>query len=422
MARQKAIALQIYIKQGKEDDVKQKISELGNPSNVMQPSMLSHESFPKVHFMRFLVAPATTIKGKDIGASLLYSANLDSSVEEHYKDLATTIGEFLHELFLLCEGYDFPEFDKKNLIPFMQAHFLKTPAFYVGAPNRSVDRIHMEDQLRRDVAEFVNTTDKKMDSPVATLNAIHEWLASDANKDRYTLSETSSKTPRIWWIPAFFTLIIACILLIFMGVIIFPFIHFFYERRNKPLGLDLNQLNAAELEKKEAAENTVYQNQLSQVFITKGGLRRFVLWVNLRLTQILANNIFVKGKLLGTPTIHFARWMMIDGGKRFVFFSNFDGSYDEYLGDFVDNSGWGLNAIYGASEGYPTTFWGLGGGAYKIAQFLGWGRYWQVETQAWYSAYPNLGLSQIINNSLLREGLYKGRMSSKKIERLLRRI
>jgi hypothetical protein len=170
-------------------------------------------------------------------------------------------------------------------------------------------------------------------------------------------------------------------------------------------------------------EDILYQNQLSQVFETKGGLRkimlRFLLWV----TNFGAKNWFVKGQLFGTPTIHFARWVFIDGGKRFVFFSNFDGTYDGYLGDFVDNNGWGLNAIYGAAKGYPRTYFMFAGGSYKILEFMGWGRETQVNTPVWYSAYPWSSLPQIINKSELRVGLFSDKyLEDEEIENLLKRI
>ena len=62
--------------------------------------------------------------------------------------------------------------------------------------------------------------------------------------------------------------------------------------------------------------------------------------------RTLINNFFVKGKLMGIPTIHFARWVLIDNNKHMLFFSNFDGSWQQYLGDFIDKSGWGLTGIF----------------------------------------------------------------------------
>ena len=422
MPRQKAVALQIYIRKGREEEVKAKLQGLGNPANINKPSLLSQVNFPDAHYLRWLVAPAITIRNREIKASLIYSANIDGTYEDHYQRIIGIAGDFLHDLFLLCEGYESQSRDDDTLLRFIRSHFISTPAFYIGAPNRSVDRIQNEARLHESLAQFVNESQETLDSPVATIQAIRKWLSIDENQKIFSIGKEYFKTPRIYWIPALFVILLSLVVLIINALILYPLIHFFYETRLEPLGLDINQLDAREVEAKMAPENQVYQNQLSQVFITKRGLRRLVLWINLRMTNLLARTIFVKGQLLGTPTIHFARWLMIDGGRRFVFFSNFDGSYDEYLGDFVDNSGWGLNAIYGAAVGYPTTRFVMGGGAYKIGEFLAWGRYWQVETQAWYSAYPNLGLEQIINNSLLREGLSKNNLSKKRIEKILRRI
>ena len=140
-------------------------------------------------------------------------------------------------------------------------------------------------------------------------------------------------------------------------------------------------------------------------------------------TSYAARSWFVEGQLMGTPTIHFARWVLIDGGNRFVFFSNFDGSFDEYLGDFVDNNGWGLNAIYGAAKGYPRTFFMFGGGSYKIQEFMGWGRLTQVPTPIWYSAYPWYGLQQIVDKSKLRTELFNsGELNDQEIKTMLSRI
>ena len=422
MPRQKAVALQIYIKRGEEEEVKKKLKTLGNPADVEKPSLLSFKNFPEIHFARWLIAPATTIKGKEIGASLIYSANIDGSREDHYKRMIEVAGDLLHDLFSHCEGYVHQARDDAGLIHFIRKRFIKTPAFYVGAPERSVERIHFEARLHEAVADFVNNNNDTLDSRETTLIAIQDWLAQDDVRKKYGLNKMPSRIPKIYWIPALFGWLVAAVILLVSAVTLLPLIHFFYERRLQPLGLDINQLDARKVETMMAPENHVYQNQLSQVFVTKPGLRKVFLWIILRQTNLLARVFFVKGQLMGTPTIHFARWLYIDKGKRFVFFSNFDGSFDEYLGDFVDNNGWGLNAIYGAAKGYPTTTFVFGGGSYKIGEFLAWGRYFQVETQAWYSAYPNLGLEQIINNSLLHRGLTRSYLSRRKTAILLRRI
>lgn len=52
-------------------------------------------------------------------------------------------------------------------------------------------------------------------------------------------------------------------------------------------------------------------------------------------------------------TVHFARWAIIDNETRLLFTSNFDGSLDDYLDDFVRDGGDQLDAVWGNCENYP---------------------------------------------------------------------
>ena len=104
-------------------------------------------------------------------------------------------------------------------------------------------------------------------------------------------------------------------------------------------------------------------------------------------TRVLANNVFVHGKLLNIPTIHFARWVLFDNNKHVLFFSNFDGNWQQYLGDFIDQSGWGLSGIFSNTVNFPKTRFMITGGAYDEEHFLAWSRSTQVPTQVWYSPY-----------------------------------
>jgi hypothetical protein len=60
------------------------------------------------------------------------------------------------------------------------------------------------------------------------------------------------------------------------------------------------------------------------------------------------------GSLAGVSSIHFARWAILDGGRHLLFETNFDGSWERYLDDFVDNASVGLNAIWANCVNYPT--------------------------------------------------------------------
>lgn len=420
MKLQNKVCLQIPIESGQESALAKVLSASGNPASAQ--SAFPFQKFEEIHFARWFIVPGTILNGKKIPASVMYAANIDGSASRHLKALSEKAAAALDDIFAHCQDYLKQE-DRTpgGRLAYLNAHFLRTQAFYVGAPKRSVEQIREEAKLHGAVREIVKQEKGAAGkSPQATLDHIRRQLAADDRWDR--MSKQPFKLPGIQWIRAFFFLI-AVLLSLIPAIIAIELIHFFYEKRLPPLGLDINQLDAKRLESLKMQEDIVYQNQLTQVFEIKPGLRKIFLHYILWFTNQLANIVAVKGDLLGTPTIHFARWVLIDQGRRYIFLSNFDGSYDEYLGDFIDNGGWGLNAVYSNARGYPRTRYVFLGGAYKIGEFLAWGRFYQVPTQTWYTAYPQFGLPQIINRSKLRVGLFSRKsLNSEQVEDTLRRI
>jgi hypothetical protein len=95
--------------------------------------------------------------------------------------------------------------------------------------------------------------------------------------------------------------------------------------------------------------------------------------------------------------------MIIDGGERLMFFSNFDGSWERYLGDFVDQAHNGLTAVWSNTIGFPPTKGLVNEGASNVDVFKAWTRQYQIRTQVWYSAYPTSTVTNIRNAIALRE-------------------
>ena len=53
-------------------------------------------------------------------------------------------------------------------------------------------------------------------------------------------------------------------------------------------------------------------------------------------------------------TLHEARFVQLDGDKRLMFCSSFDGSWDDYIDDFAATSiGQDFDATWGHTQGYP---------------------------------------------------------------------
>jgi len=412
--RQTAVFLQIYIIPDQVEPLKRLLDSAGNPAK--KNSFFNLNQLDTVHFSRWVIAPAVG----DFKASVIYSGNVDCSVENHLNDLVNGLSESLDQILSHCEGY--PPKDNRTVnsrFLFLKSRSFKTPAFYVGVPNRSVKQIHKEQELHLALKQFVLENKVEWKTDKEAYQAICLFVKDDPKWD---WARQDYKLPRknIPKLIGFGLLVLIILPLVILGVILVFLTSELWDKRKT---FTINDIPIKRMQELKNKEDIIYQNQLSQVFETKRGIRklmlRFILWV----TNFLARNFAVEGQLMGTPTIHFARWVFIDGGKRFVFFSNFDGSFDGYLGDFVDNNGWGLNAIYGAAKGYPRTWFLFAGGAYKVSRFMGWGRNTQVDTQYWYSAYPWAGLQQINNKSRIRAALFdQGSLNSSEIRDLLRRI
>jgi hypothetical protein len=200
------------------------------------------------------------------------------------------------------------------------------------------------------------------------------------------------------------------LLLILVFSLVLPlwmlYIFLFHELRDKNGTLTLSQLDDKKVNELKKVEDLFPQNQFTQVAVLKPGIVRnlnFRIWM-LR-TSVLASKVFVKGTLLNIPTIHFARWVLIDNNKHVLFFSNFDGNWQQYLGDFIDQSGWGLTGIFSNTVNFPKTRFMVFGGAYDEEHFLAWSRSTQVPTQVWYCPYHHLSIKNINNNTKIRNEL-----------------
>ena len=144
---------------------------------------------------------------------------------------------------------------------------------------------------------------------------------------------------------------------------------------------------------------------------------RFVLAAINFVARFWANN----GNLGGIPSIHFARWAVLDKGRRLLFLSNFDGSWENYLGDFIDKAAGGLTAIWSNTLGFPRTWLLVLAGARDEQRFKDFARKGQLGTEVWYTAYKELSVQNVNNNSRIRAGLY-GSMSEPEALEWLRRF
>lgn len=437
--------------------------------------------YEEVHYLRWIIIDdkeSEFFKHKknadSLKPKLVFSSNFDKSVDHHLDDLSTdklasiqkmdgmavySDGHTLtDQIYSCCIGY--PESSNRTLKTrkdYLRDHIVKVSAFYRGSPRRSVSQIKEENELRvRLRKELDDNKDKWKDLSAKEIHRKLKLLIS--NDHNITITDTKYRMPKnsVFKLCLLVFVIVLLLPVIIIWLFIVQFGHEKYDKYFTTYRSDIPRKQTEILEEYEdltdgerpqpvqgfAVEEARaqpkkdmiinYQNQFSQLVDMKPGKVRLITFKAMMLfARVIIPIWYVEGKLLNIPTIHFARWVLFDDNKRVLFFSNFDGSWQQYLGDFIDQSGWGLSAIFSNTTVFPKTNW-LGstgflsmkniipkskmffpGGAYDEEHFLAWSRSTELPTNIWYSAYPDLSIKNVNNNSRIRVMLAKN-LSEKK--------
>lgn len=439
MIKQHPLTLITPVKKGRLEDLNLLLEKIRKEIHACTEKEFSKVT--TVHYARWFILNRDSFRDEPaipVEDRLIFSSNYDGDKDEHLTELSTVLATYLDQLYDCCEGYPepgnrTPETRKKYLEQWQQ----KTSAFFNGAQGRSLNQIRQEKKLRDHIWNFVSKNNSNGKSAVQLHHEIQKEIDSIPE---FEWSKRKAKEPSINWsifLPYGLLLVVALPLVI-IGLI---YHYLFFELRDKFKPTKLSEIPDKLVNRLVEDEDLFPQNQFTQVVVMKPGFIKklnFKIWM-LR-TRVLAGSVFVKGKLLNIPTIHFARWVMFDKNKHVLFFSNFDGNWQQYLGDFIDQSGWGLSGIFSNTVNFPKTYlMGLpgiipgmpyripgtklviAGGAYDEAHFLAWSRSTQVPTQVWYCPYPDLSIKNINNNTKIRNELRKN-LNEKKAQLFLKRL
>lgn len=157
------------------------------------------------------------------------------------------------------------------------------------------------------------------------------------------------------------------------------------------------------------------QNHVLSMSTFKGGLiRRLTFAFSMWGIGLYCRWLARPGFILSMGTIHFARWYRLTGkqGAKLMFHSNYDGSWEAYLEDFVMKAYIGQTAAWSHGEGFPRSESLIFKGAQDGPRFKRWTRRQQVMTQCWWSATPGLTLDRIRSNALIHDGLARAASDS----------
>jgi len=129
-------------------------------------------------------------------------------------------------------------------------------------------------------------------------------------------------------------------------------------------------------------ENYAAQNHLAALSVMKPGwLRRFALRLSFWATAQLVKRFFRVGYLGDLGTINFARWVMVPGTGDLLFLSNYGGSWESYLEDFITKAHSGLTGIWSNTVGFPKASYLFMDGATDGDRFKRWARRQQISNR-----------------------------------------
>ena len=282
-------------------------------------------------------------------------------------------------------------------------------------------QIHEEDALRLAIESHLQDNPEAYSgrTPQQVHSALREFLDTEIRSGRLTLTGPSP-TPFDWWLKNLLHLIgVPLSLLLLMPFLILYLPIFIYQLRSRektdpeiaPL-VDLNhRRRLARLEDHDVT------NQFTVIGAIKPG--RFRVWTMSFLLWIMewtTRHVYIRGNLARITTIHAARWVFINDKKRMVFASNYDGSLESYMDDFINKVGWGLNLVFSNGVGYPTTNWLVLDGSKNEQKYKYVLRRHQLATEVWYKGYHGLTVQDLKRNTLIRQGIQQSRMSEAELQ------
>lgn len=401
---QNALSVVTRIKAGEVDALETLLDSIGG--DIQRNTLIPFPKFQTLHFTCWVVLK----RDPNFTPCLVWETNFDGAMDAHLEEFVANAPEGLKQIYAHCEGFPVETAnDPARIKQYLLAHRVADAAFYVGCYGQSLPVITSALATRGNIETCLDAEQSaktlRGQTPTQIFAQIRAYLSKNPVVPPFQSSESySSLVKRSQMNMA---------LAVVAGVLLLPVILLFllwyvptlrrYEHHDDTtpgpptLGVDPRLFGK---------EDIWVQNHLTTLTNIKPGKFRLntlkgVLWI----INLLAKTVFITGQLGGIPTIHFARWLLIDDDRRLLFFSNYDGSWASYLGDFVDKANYGLTSVWSNTDNFPTTRLLFFGGAQHIEEFKAWSRRSNEYAAVWYSAYPNATVRNITESVQISETL-----------------
>jgi hypothetical protein len=415
MTPQSSFMVLAPIEPSREGELRELLASMNEgPGHVnANNDLIPFAKFDRLHFARLLILDDKTtadvevygLRRKPYPLYLTFLGDIDGNENVFLKDLTELAANGLRRLFSYCQGFG----DDTDLLRWIKKHRRPSIANYVNWRGRTVRRIREEAALQEAIESHLNREISLRDLSAQEIHAnVAQFVREEKTSGRLKLSE-ESPTPPGWWIRNSLHLAAMPLLVLLLSPLLVVLAPYYLirlrqlERTDPELCPTVDQGYTEELSQ---GEDHFVTNQFSAMGSLKPGLVRLLTTVGVLSTvDYAARHIVRPGRLGRIRTIHFARWVFLDGTKRMIFCSNYDGSVESYMDDFINKTGFGLNASFSNGIGYPTTNWLVLDGCGDERKYVEYLRRHTLPTQVWYKAYPGLTAIDLERNSRLRQGL-----------------
>jgi hypothetical protein len=410
MPYQSALSVVAPVRDAAVEELEGVLAGMGN--GVANDEVIDFDSLSGLHFARIVVVPADTDhRGEPLPANLVYLADLDVSPEEHLAELVRVTGDGIDRVFGHCEGYPAGTPGEPERLAWLGSRMSRAPATYVNTRGRTREQIEQEAELREAVSDFLDgRPDLRDRHPRAVRDAIRKFVGSQPRlrwalepADRPGLAARLREWAHLAWVA-----LLVLIALPF-ALLAAPVYALLLRRAEKRDEAPHNRADEATVLELASLEDHLPMNPFTAVGQVKPGpFRKMTINVVLYLLNAVTRHLLKPGDLVGVKTIHFARWLFLNDRRQVMFASNYDGSLESYMDDFIDKISWGLNLVFTNGIGYPRTRWLIKDGCRDELAFKDYLRLHQVPTRVWYPAYGRLSTANVAANERLRKGIHSG--------------